>query len=325
MADKRKSILAPPLLLLAVIVLWSGYWFVGSHIAGTAIANWVTRENDNGRRWTCHDQRIGGFPFRFELNCSSVSIEEGRITASAGPLRAVALAYKPNHVVAELDGPAQATLPSGQSFNVTWLLLRTSAVLSGGRLERYDSVIEGFKATQAGAQESAVVAQAANLETHLRVTPDSPPETPSFDVAIDGKGVASPLIDALVGSNDPGDLMVRATMTRADTIGAGHPVDNIERWRLAGGKLSIAQMKATRGRIALDARGELAIDDQHMIAGRVEGSAAGIDQILGRSGGLLSGLVNLGAPAQGLPFALTFRDGRVMMGPIRLLNLQPLY
>lgn len=324
MASKRKSILAPPLLLLTAIALWSGYWFIGSHVAGTAIANWLTNETGHGRRWTCHDQRIGGFPFRFELTCSSVSIEEGRIRASAGPLRAVALAYKPNHVVAELDGPAQATLASGHSFDATWSLLRVSAVVSDGRLQRYDSVVEGFKATQADAPDGAAVAQAASLETHLRIAPDSPPEAPSFDVAIDGKGVASPMIDALAGSSAPGDLTLRATMTRADAIGPGDPVDNLERWRLAGGKLIVAQLKATRGRIALDLRGELALDDQHRIAGRVEGSAAGVEQLIG-GGGLLGGLAALGGSGKGLPFALTFRDGRVMMGPLKLLALQPLY
>lgn len=328
MPVSRKALFAPPLLLIVAAAAWSAYWFIGSHVTGTAIANWMTRESENGRRWTCHDQRIGGFPFRFELSCSAVSFEDARLTGSAGPLRAVALAYKPNHVIAELDGPAQATLPSGQNFKATWTQLRTSTVISGGRLQSYDSVLEGFRASQAGAAGDVPVAQAANLETHLRQTPDAPPAEPSFDLAIDGKGVASPLIDALLGSPDPGDLTLRATMTRADAIGAGHPIDNLERWRMAGGKISIAQLKATRGRVALDVKGELGIDDAHRIAGRVEGTAAGLEQLLSRGGGLLGGLINLRQPAnppRGLPFALTLRDGRVMMGPIALLALQPLY
>lgn len=328
MAASRKALFAPPVLFLALASAWSGYWYLGSHLTGAAIANWMTRESEFGRRWICHDQKIGGFPFRFELSCSAVSIEDQRVTVKAGALRAVALAYKPNHVIAELDGPADATLASGQRFNATWSQLRTSTVISGGRLQSYDSVLEGFRAAQIGATGDAALARADSLETHLRPTPNAPEGQPSFDVAVDGKGVASPLIDAFLRTNDPGDLTLRATMTRADAIGAGHPIDNLERWRLAGGNVSIAQLKISRGRINVDAVANLAIDDNRMIAGRVEGTAAGLEQLLAPGGAMLGGLLNLrpaSGPSKGLPFALTLRDGKVLLGPLRLATLQPLY
>ncbi|WP_342360243.1 DUF2125 domain-containing protein [Terrarubrum flagellatum] len=330
MAASRKALLAPPLLLIALGVIWSGYWFVGSHVTGTAIANWMSRESESGRRWTCHGQNISGYPFRFELSCSSVTLEDARapVTVTAGPLRAVALAYRPNHVIAELDGPAQAILPSGQKFTANWTQLRMSTQISGGRLAAYDSVLEGFRAAQVDASGEFQIAKAGSLETHLRQTPDVSPDAPSFDLAVDGKGVASALIDNLAGSNDPGDLTLRATLTRGDAIGPGNPIDIAERWRLSGGKITVAQLKIARGRIALDATGEFALDDEHRVAGRVEGTAAGFEQLLARGAGALGGLFNIrpsgGAP-KGLPFAVTLRDGRVMLGPLRIATLAPLY
>lgn len=321
--SSRKLIFAPFILIALGIGLWSAYWFIGAYVTGTAIANWMTRESEHGRRWTCHNQRIGGFPYRFELNCSAVSIEDARVSAKAGALRATAMAFRPNHVIAEIDGPAEATLASGQRFAATWTSARSSTIISGGRLQSYDSVLEGFRAVEISANGQAAIAQAASLETHLRQNPASTPDNATFDLAIDGKGVSSPLVDALLRSSDPGDLTLRASATRADAIGAGHPIDNLERWRLSGGKLSISQLKIMRGRIMVDAAGEFMIDDERMIAGRVEGSAAGVEQFLPRGAGALGGLLSGGGKA--LPFALNFRDGRVMMGPLRLATLPPLY
>ena len=331
MAVSRKPIIIPIALLAALAAGWSAYWHVGSRITAQGVANWMEREAEHGRKWTCRDQKIGGYPFRFELRCAAVSVDGSQARqpffAEAGELRAVALAYRFNHIIAELDGPAAVTAPNGEQFAATWDKLRTSTIVRGGRVDAYDSAVSNLRIGRLDGGGQTPVLTATEIETHLRATPGA--AEPMLDLVVDGKSLASTQLDQMLGGEGAGDLALRATLTRADAIGPGAPIDNLERWRAAGGKATIAQFKVNRGTVALDVTGELSIDEERKLAGRIEGTAAGLEQLLGRGGGILGGLISWrtrnDTQPRALPVALTLKDGRVMMGPVRLVNLAPLY
>jgi hypothetical protein len=331
MAVSRKPLVLPFAALAVLAAGWSAYWFVGARVTANGVANWMAREEEHGRRWTCRDQTIGGFPFRFELRCAAVAVDGSQakqpFLAEAGALRAVALAYRFNHVIAEIDGPAAVTAPTGEQFVATWDSLRASAIVRGGRLEGHDGVAAKLRVAKLDGGGEILLMTADELETHMRPTPGA--VDTAFDLAVEGRAVVSRQIDGVLGGAESGDLVLRATVTRADAIGPGAPADNLERWRAAGGKATIAQFRINRGKIALDVAGELSLDDQRKLVGRIEGTAAGLEQFLARGGGVIGGLLNwrAGNDAQrkGLPIALTMKDGRVMMGPVRLGTLAPLY
>src|SRR5665647_1240074 len=52
---------------------WSWLWHYATGKAETAIDGWREREAKSGRVYTCGSQTIGGYPFRFEVNCNKAA------------------------------------------------------------------------------------------------------------------------------------------------------------------------------------------------------------------------------------------------------------
>src|ERR1700712_278488 len=61
------------LLVVALFAGWSGFLFDASGKAEATIDGWRAREAQAGRLYACGAQSIGGYPFRFELNCDDAS------------------------------------------------------------------------------------------------------------------------------------------------------------------------------------------------------------------------------------------------------------
>ncbi len=75
---------------------WSGtggwFWLRGK--AESEIDGWFAREAQAGRRqWTCADRSLTGYPFRFELRCSSLAFARSDVRFTVGPVVAVAQVY----------------------------------------------------------------------------------------------------------------------------------------------------------------------------------------------------------------------------------------
>ena len=60
-------------LLMLVAILFGGWSWLWSYAAGKAevtLDGWRAREAKAGRIYACGSQTIGGYPFRFEVDCS---------------------------------------------------------------------------------------------------------------------------------------------------------------------------------------------------------------------------------------------------------------
>ena len=97
----------PFVLLLLIAVAWSAAWFVIRSRASEAVDAWFATEARAGRQWTCQDRSIGGYPFRIELICNSLSLKQGAVTASLGRVESVAQVYQPRFIITEIEGPLQ--------------------------------------------------------------------------------------------------------------------------------------------------------------------------------------------------------------------------
>ena len=332
----RSSLYLPFVLLALVAAGWSAFWWVGAARAGREADAWIAREAGLGRAWACADRAIGGYPFRFELRCAATSLDVegaggGPARLRAGPLRAVALAYKPGHVIVELDGPLAVEPAEGGPFTVDWRRLSVSGQGVPGPEPRFDQaelMVEAptlrlgqAAAAGAGAQP---LAGAERLEAYLRRRPDAPPGG-AFDLAVRAARAAVPALDALSGNQEPGEIDARAVLAPADTFG-GRPAD-LDRWRAAGGTLTLESLRVDKGPAALAASGTLTLDEARRPAGRLEATLIGLDRLLGPLASPLAGL--FGAPkakgGRGVPVSLTIREGRIMLGPLRLGTVPPLY
>ena len=185
---------------------------------------------------------------------------------------------------------------------------------------------------------------AAMVDLHIRPTPDRPESDRAYDVASRTTGLVLPIADQLLGSADPVDADLVATILQAEPLAGGVPAQELDRWRQAGGRIQLTKLAAAKGAKRLDATGTLGLDDLHRPQGRLEVTVSGLDEILQRFGlgpraaglgGLLAGVLGGGkAPApspdgaagpRGMTLPLRLDDGKAFLGPLPVARVLPLY
>ncbi|HEV7257830.1 MAG TPA: DUF2125 domain-containing protein [Bosea sp. (in: a-proteobacteria)] len=329
-----------PFVLLALLAAgWTAFWFVVRGRVVDAVDTALAKEAGLGRSWTCADRSVTGFPFRVELRCGALSLTSARwgeaVRVQTGPALAVGQIYTPNLVIAQIAGPLQATLPEGRKFELAWTQLDASLTHSAGDPERISLVVAAPRATLTAPGLEPESWQATELQAHLRRNPARPSADQAVDLAITAKGSVLPALDALLGTSEPGDVDIQATLTQSQAFRIGLNPDALEAWRTAGGQIEVTKLVSVKGPARIEATGQFLIDQTHRPAGQVQASLAGIRQIAGIPvggiaaglGGLLGGRLSAQLPgaAPGLNALppIVLREGRVYLGPIRL-PVQPL-
>lgn len=330
-----------PIIVLGLIVAgWSIFWFVARSLINSGIDKSITEAASRGDTWTCKERSISGFPFRLEVRCKDVTLARsanaGVTALSTGPVVFIGQPHTPGHVIAQADGPLVASLADGRSINARWELAEASRRASGGELERLSLDIRKPVISITGGQSAASTISAATLEAHLRKNPARTQTDRARDIVIRTTQMISGDLDALLGDTNNSDLDIQLTVTQAEALSAGLTPVGMEAWRIAGGVLDLTRVNLKKGIKQLEAKGQLSLDAEKRLSGRLEPAAANIDQFAGirlRGGAMdlaaaLSGRAQSASPDGLKPLpALDLRAGRVSLGPIRLPipPLQPLY
>ena len=329
-----------PFFLLAVAAAaWSGFWFMVQGRVTEAVDRALAREAQQGRDWACADRAVTGFPFRIELRCSSLALTSSRwgeaVRIQTGPAVAVGQIYTPGLVILQVEGPMQARLPQERQLDLGWARFEASLAHQDGQPQRLSLALADPKATLTGPSEPIQSWSAAAFEAHLRRNPTRPAPEQAVDIALTAKGAVLPVLDAILGTSEPGDLSLEAVVTQAEAFRSGFNPQTLEAWRTASGQVELTRLSTAKGPARVEAAGRFLIDETRRPAGQVQASLAGIKQIAGLPvGGLMSGLGGLlgGRLSAQLPGAapgltplppVVLREGRVYLGPIRL-PLQPL-
>lgn len=341
----RVALFLPLAFLLVLLTAWSAFWFIARARVNDAITIWLAQEAEQQRHWTCPDRSLGGFPFRFEVRCSDLhftgTTPAGIVTGTVAQFTAVAQVYKPNHVIVQIEGPLVADSEGGERLTANWTEFDASAVFTGNRLDRFSiSVAEPVIYTGTTTNADTEVLRAASWQSHLRVDPERPAEDHVYDISFTLQDARIPALNLLAGNEETTTIAFHGAITEAASFTARAPFVEFERWRLAGGVLEIDQLNAVKGRQRIEARGQFALDELRRPQGRVQASVAGLEELLGRFGLggrgnlIASGLAILGGGGQRPENAdpdlttlppITLRDGQVLVGPLRLGILRPLY
>jgi hypothetical protein len=343
----RIWLFVPFILLTLVVAGWTAAWFVLSERISRALEAWLADEAALGRQWACPGRTVGGFPFRIEVNCASLSLQRPESRLSLGPVRAVAQVYRPRHVIAHVGAPLRAS--DGQiGLEGTWRGLEASIRTTPEGLQRASLAVTAPEFRLTGPAAGDMTLSAQHLETHLRPNPARSAEG-AYDWSLRATKLALPGLDALIGGTQPADLDLDLTATQARDAAARPPPQELERWRAAGGRLEIARFALVKGARRLEGRGEFGLDEAHRVQGRAELAAAGIEGILGTVLGSRTGLTGAllgmlrGKPADPEPVApadargtgsglkplppLRIESGRIQLGPVPIpgIRLAPLY
>ncbi|MGL4440214.1 MAG: DUF2125 domain-containing protein, partial [Bosea sp. (in: a-proteobacteria)] len=207
---------------------------------------------------------------------------------------------------------------------------------SGSELERLSIDIRKPVIAVTGGTGAASTISAATLEAHLRKNPTRAQTERARDLSVRMTQMVSGDLDALLGDTNNSDVDIQITATQADALANGLTPATLEAWRVAGGMLDLPRINLRKGIKQIEAKGQLGLDEEKRLSGRIEPAAANIDQFAGirlRGGAMdlaaaLSGRGQAAGPDGLRPLpAVDLRGGRVSFGPIRLPipPLQPLY
>ena len=321
----RLGLYLPVGLLLLLAVGWSLGWFYIRGRVTQGLDEWISQEASAGRRWSCADRSVMGYPFRIEIRCSDFSLDRPDVTASIGKLTVVSQVYKPRHIIAEASGPMRIKAGTTEADG-RWKQLRSSVMLAEKGFEMIDVVALEPVVSVHEPGGPPFDLSSKKFEGHMRPQPGEPT---SIDLWAKSDGAVIPGLDDLVGGREPADLTLDVSVTQTDDLPARPLWSELERWRTAGGVVTLKSLKAAKGAQRIEAAGQVSIDAQHRPEGQLELSAAGLGGLLGQltsgTGGLLGALLGGGgqtAPKSGaeatlrrLP-PLQIRNGRLLIGPI---------
>lgn len=323
------------------MLAWSGAWLFIRERTRSGLETWIAREAAAGRRWSCGDRSLSGYPFRIEIRCGQFTLDRPDVHVSIGTLVFVSQVYQPRHIIAEASGPLRVEAGATKAEG-TWRLLQASVALTDNGFERVSLVTDDPAVSIQSPEQDEFALSSRRFEAHLRPDPQTPS---SYDLSLRSDGARIPGLDDMVGGDEPADITAGMDITEADDLPARPLWSELERWRNAGGRLRLGNLTMRKGRRRLEATGSLTVDAQHRPTGQLDIQAAALSGLLGRLtdatnlSGLIGALIGVpptggggrgargaDAPLKPLP-PLRIEGGRLLVGPIPVpgIRIPPLY
>jgi len=283
------------ILLFGVIVLviagWTAAWAYGRSVLADQLDRQIAGMAERGLQISCADRTIAGFPFRYEVGCRDMrSLDRAGSEASLGGLNAVALVYKPWHVIFEAKSPASMEIPlTGVSGDVSWDVARASMTFANGSLGELDAVVARPEAAVENAF-SAGLFSADKAEVHLREVPDQAGALEGF-VSVNALKLKSfPELQETV------DLRGQVQVTGGEALLAGADLVSLVRMNDDELPVKLVLLEAGLGESRVGASGDLLVNGDGTLSGT-------LDVTLGNANALLQSLKPL-FPPENQTFAL---------------------
>lgn len=324
------------IVVVAVIVGWSAFWYFKSRQAAAAVTAWMTHEAQLGRAWSCPDRKISGYPFSVEISCTNPYFQGEflgkKLTGSVHRLRASAPLLQTSNVIAQIDPPLAAKTSDG-SLDVAaeWGQLVAEFHLERGGLDRLS--LSGNQAQLrgkiGGAEAGPMVFD--NFASYFVLSPSR--HDRAYDIMISFSEGSIPALNKALDTQLPIAMEAEGTISQVDLSSATTLQDFLEKWRAANGRLEITNSWLTSSSIMVDAKGSLSLDDQHRLDGKLDASFSGFENVF-RHWGIDPAALRGGPAAPGLlgggtgriETPVTFSAGAVSIGPVQTsLEIPPLY
>ena len=322
-------------IITIVSVAWFSYWFVGSSAAKIGFETWFQDRRDAGWVAEYSALTVRGFPYRFDTTFTTPALADpGTGLAWEAPFfQLLTLSYKPNHLIAVWPD-AQLVATPLQKYDVTSTDMRASLIVAPKTdlaLERLTLTAETLTIT---AQDSDNPTLARAMTLAAEKTPDADTYTYRLGFAADG---FQPSLDWVTLIDPSATLPDQLDALNADvTVTFDKPWDisAIERARPQPRTINIRLAEARWGRLALQAAGQVTVDDAGTPTGQITIKARNWRDIveLARTSGTLPdaiagtledglGLLSqLAGNPKTLDIPLDFRGGRIWIGPVPLTS-----
>ncbi len=349
-------------ILAGVLVIllggYTAYWFTLATATEAGIEDWREAARGDGMVLRHRGVSVGGYPFRLEVTLEAPALTyaapDGVTTLSAAETVAVAMPWRPNHILARSNGPLRIDwAPPGAAALVTATANEAEASLYLGD---DGQPLRGALDLHAIAGDGPAGAfSAARAQLHLRrarqagATADpaagATAESPAPDDGVPASYDAALQVDLLQLPEGAAPPELGREIETLDLVATfrgewppGPPPEALAAWRAAGGVVDVTDLKLVWGPASLASEGSLTVDEEMRPLGaftvRLGGYEALLDLIAqarridGTQIALLKLLLGSMAreDAQGrstVQFPVSAQDGRLFFGPVGLFSLPP--
>lgn len=322
----KKRIIILLCVVVAVVGLWSAAWLVLAGMVKQNIDLLAEADGVETPNVTCETLNIGGFPFRFDVDCVNAQIVSGDVVVDVPGIRASVRVYAPTHMLAGAQGPLQFSDNfTGTRNGVTWSVLEASVRLDNWRIARASVSAKDvvWSDTLFG---NAVIAQSPLAEVHLFDIPeqhDAERKTAALAVYAKADTLSYP---GMTLSDTNAEVQLEMSGLPDDVRTWGDPM-LLPAIQQAGGRLNVVAVHATDADSKLDASGEVGLDDQALLDGQLAISSTGVAERIGPMIEEPWRTLVLGTPGQDGVYTnqLTFKAGAVFSGLVPIASVPPLY
>lgn len=318
------------ILVLAAAALWAGYWFFGSYALESKLVEWGEERRTAGWQLEYEDLSVNGFPNRFDVTVSTLNLTDPNTGLSwVSPFfQTLMLSYNPKHMIFVWPNNQTISTPY-QKIDVSSENMKASVVTMGDGLvtiERATTSSDFVKLTSSSNWSTGLTGLTSSIR---KVEGDT-----SYEIAghIDSisptKNFLRRLTDIVSLPRDLTNIDVRAKLELSDQINR----KLLEVGRPQIKKMALERFSATWGQSQVKAIGDVVVDAQGRITGellinarnwedlleaaQISGSISSEISALAKNG--LNLMARLSGATDSIEVPLTFRAGRMSLGPIPL-------
>lgn len=273
------------LLLLVALLFggWSGLWFYATGKAQATVESWRAREAKAGRVYDCGSQGIGGFPFRFELNCEPASalFQSNRppVEIKTRGILVAAQIYQPNLLISEFHGPLTVASPGqSPSLVVNWKLFQSSVRGTPSRPERVSLVFDKPVIDGVNNGTTHTLLRANHAEIHGRMLEGSAADHPVIEVALRLNGAVAPEFHPAAAQ--PVDATVDTVLYGLSDFAPKPWHERFRQMQAANGRIDVTQARVQQGATIAIGSGSVSLNPDGRLQGQLNMTVAGLEPFL---------------------------------------------
>ncbi len=249
-------------LLVAVAVLWVGYWYGASTVASAAI-NRVTAAPVGGLKIGCPNRDISGFPLRLDIRCQRVTVADAKgMNTELGGVSASVPLYWPTTIQAVLDAPIKINAPEqGLALTADWTFASASGSVWLDGLTGGSAHFEGLSLQNGGNTEKIPLKALAARIADAGVAPAGGGD---YRISADAQRVNLTLADS--PPIPEMDLRTHVVATGVGALGTD-PAAALLKWARSGASMKIEDLRLVLGGSIVTASGQLALSKEGLLNG----------------------------------------------------------
>ncbi|WP_421787981.1 DUF2125 domain-containing protein [Hyphobacterium sp.] len=324
----------PVLAIVVALLIYTAYWFYARGQIVEYVEAWEAEQRAAGFQIEHSELRIGGFPYRFSVTTDSLVVRapesEGGWRLALDRFEANALPYDFEHWIVSLGDRLELSA-DGDGLAFAADQARFSFSGEGGVTQRIGASVEALAISGIGNTVPAVQSAAEmRLSAATSETGELAVQLQLDDVILD-PGEIDPILARSFGDRI---ALLQAAFTVSQWPTLANSAD-LSIWSEASGEYTLRAFHIDWGRLDMEAEGQIALDAQLRPTGRISLSLLDPEAIVDamietgaisqENAGAMR-LVAQSAPRSedGTAIPLSFRNGGVYFGPVRLGDTGPI-